>query len=691
MVYGTEQHFLRTDVVGTLLGVLLLAPFLFATGYAFAWISNIRNFRQESLIWRILWALPLSIGIAPILGFLIWNYAGLTAASIFFGACSLLTLLRLSGNFEKPPRWLVVTFGIWLAITVVSGVDVPWGDRLYPSVLVYDHHLRTSLIDGISRNGLPAVSSLFHPAEAVPLRYHYLWFIPISLAEQLGGSLVTSRHALLASSVWCGWSLTALSLLFLRYVRGRSDAFGRLGLMTTILLAAAGLDIIPVAFGAAIYYLTGKGWMLPTIEWWNSQIAGLPDSVLWVPHNIASMIACCTAFTLLWRQAGFAAIILAAICIASAPGLAVYVTLAFAAAIAVYLCSAIYERDWSTVRAWALAGGGAILMSLPFLAVLLGAKSGGGQLFRFEVRQFVLAEGIMQAFERPPFERAIANLLALPLNYFLEAGIVAAIAVIFSRRYLRDGRGRAIFILIAVPMLVATFLRSGVITNNDLGWRAPLLAQFAAIVWFSSPLAAILRQKRNWIHVVLALGLLSTIWDLVIMRIYFPLSDHELAPQAKWFLDPDPGRRAFDFRFLYESIAGLTPATAVIQGNPNVWCQVFLGAYSLRQAGSFEYECGAAMGGDPVKCKAMQEQLLPIFNDPTKSESAQVDTVCRTWGIDALVVASGDPIWGSRPHWLTSRTPLVKTPLSLAVPCGGALPSDAGISTVRPLVLPIGQ
>ena len=63
------MNFLAADLTGTLLGVLLFAPVMLAPGFVMAWLADVRGFRQEPMLWRILWALPLSASAMPIVTF----------------------------------------------------------------------------------------------------------------------------------------------------------------------------------------------------------------------------------------------------------------------------------------------------------------------------------------------------------------------------------------------------------------------------------------------------------------------------------------------------------------------------------------------------------------------------------------------------------------------------------------------
>src|SRR6185437_1830553 len=95
-------------------------------------------------------------------------------------------------------RWALAAVLGWLLIVWISGIDLQFGNRLYVSFLSYDFNIRTPMIAGIARNGLPAQNPLFYPGHAVPLRYHYFWMILCALADLAGGTLVDARQALVA-------------------------------------------------------------------------------------------------------------------------------------------------------------------------------------------------------------------------------------------------------------------------------------------------------------------------------------------------------------------------------------------------------------------------------------------------------------------------------------------------------------
>ena len=155
------------------------------------------------------------------------------------------------------------------------------------------------------------------------------------------------------------------------------------------------------------------------------------------------------------------------------------------------------------------------------------------------------------------------------------------------------------------------------------------------------------------------------------MRFFFPLADAGVFSMAKWFShDNESGKRTFAVRQGYQQLDQIVPGSSVLQANPYYWDDIYHGLYGQRQTASFDYLCGAVMGGDPADCERMQAQLVPLFNDPTLSRALDIDQVCEAWGIDVLVGKDSDPIFYDRGTWLWGRAALVENDRFRAVPCG---------------------
>jgi hypothetical protein len=232
--------------------------------------------------------------------------------------------------------------------------------------------------------------------------------------------------------------------------------------------------------------------------------------------------------------------------------------------------------------------------------------------------------------------------------------------------------------MFTVSLAVATFLRSGVISNNDLGWRSALIGQFILMVWSIGPLRAWWRLRsrpsqqlgrwRKRMRILVALGLASSVYELAIVRFYLPLADAGVVPAWTWFgKHAEPGRLTFDARQVYERLGEVLPLNAVLQADPDDRSDVYHGLYGMRQTASYDSQCGSVFGGTD-DCRRIQDQLIPLFRDTEAARDVNIDEVCETWGIDALIVKDDDPVFADHATWPWKRAPIVEHKGVRAVP-----------------------
>jgi len=502
----------------------------------------------------------------------------------------------------------------------------------------------------------------------------------------MGGQWVNARQALIASDAWCGWALMAAVALFLRFFAPAGErnleTRAKWGIA---LLAVAGLDLLPNVFFDVAHRMSGGWFVYSSAEWWNTPVTGFPHAAFFEGHHVAAVIACMVGFLLLWHRTGWGEVIAAGLCFASSAGLSVYVSFTFALFLTAWCGVLVLKHRWSILPRWISSGAVALLCALPYLLSIRGAGGSGGSFVNFTVREFSPFSTVMPHFGFSWNQIAAANFLALPLNYFLETGAWFTLAILFWRRAGKKGRrGRpeansAALLMFGVSLLVGTFLRSGVIANNDLGWRSVLIAQFILLIWAVDPVRAWLdgrgtkarsRPQRGWIAALIALGLASTVYDFAWMRFYIPMSDAGWVPVANWYgSDRDFGQRTFDARRVYESIAK-KDSGGVVEENPNRWTSLMYGMYGLRQTAAFDWQCGAVMGGDAGSCGQMLESLVPMFNDPSAARRMDIDQVCDAWGVRVLVAQDNDPVFQDRGGWPWTRDVLASSERVRAVECG---------------------
>jgi hypothetical protein len=274
------------------------------------------------------------------------------------------------------------------------------------------------------------------------------------------------------------------------------------------------------------------------------------------------------------------------------------------------------------------------------------------------------------------------------LNYFLELGFFAVIGVLRLRSIRRGSltvtRGEATaWMMVAVTFLIGTFLRSTSIQSNDLAWRCFLVAQFVLLLWAACAIDewwSVWRDRHTATKTVrfaaalLALGVLGSVYQLCMLRIYPILLDHGKAvplESATWMpADHHLGERTYSLRSIYDRLSADLPQQAIVQYNPDGATYVPRGLYLLRETAVGSSSCGAVLGGDASRCKSRWELIEPLFENPTPTQSASVDGLCREYAINAILVDDTDPVWKRRESWVWTRTPILANDRVRAFSCG---------------------
>jgi hypothetical protein len=665
------RNFFLLDLGSSLWAFLLFGLFGFVPGYAVGWMADLIGFRGRDPATRFALSVPLSIGVAPLVAYLASRLGSLALAWCAFGLLWLVfasIVVREPGSFRLPTGRRTMIYALlaaaWVAIGLLSLIDWNWGRRLYESVVSYDYGVRSAIVSAISRDGIPPSNPNFFPGHAVPLRYHYCWLILPSLVARMGGSWVTSRHAIVAGTLWCGIGLMAMVALYLRFVDPEgARRIHRRVLLGVALLAVTGLDIIPNLASAF------AGRPLPEPEWWNEQVSAWITSMLWVPHHVGALIAGLASFLILWHSGAAAkrwpAILAAAFCLAGCLAQSVYVGLVFGAALAVWTLIALV-KNWKREAAFLLAMGVlALVLAFPQLQELARfARTGpgasapaDGHFLSLGVRHFYPAADLAKRSGMPNLVYAAF----LPFNYLFEFGLFGLAGVWFLRRAWRwRALGRyalATLTMAAVSLLISTFVRSTVIWNNDLGYRGMLLAQFVLLLWAVDLLDGTRAARRPLVVILLILGVASSIYEAASLRLYAVASDVVALPRYSWLNPaPDTGRRLWEVRAAYERLRRMTGPEAIVQQNPDTdpgdlpW-----GLYAERRTVADTPSCNTVMGGDPSECAAVMARIGPLFQGAAKPD--EVDATCRALGISALVVKDTDPVWRAPGSWVWRRNP----------------------------------
>jgi hypothetical protein len=212
--------------------------------------------------------------------------------------------------------------------------------------------------------------------------------------------------------------------------------------------------------------------------------------------------------------------------------------------------------------------------------------------------------------------------------------------------------------MIAISMLICTFLRSSVIGNNDLGWRGFLIAQFGLLL-LAVDVVSDFREQRAFLTALLVLGAAGSAYEIGINRFYAPLADRGIVSIFSW-LAPDrhAGERNYAKREAGEWATAATPPTGVVQFNPRIAEQDTSALlYSERPTLAADGSCMSTFGGDPALCRALFTAFDRIYPPDGQTAAPDLDSVCRTLPIDIVAASDTDPAWNDRRSWVWTQTP----------------------------------
>ena len=678
-------NFTVQDIAGSLVAVAAFALVLYGPGYALAWAVDLFRFRRRSMAERSCWAIACSFGVMPVVEYLIGHLAGLSALCWASVAMTLVTTVlliaqRTAPAWQRRDRWLTAGLAVvWTAFVVLSLVEWQVGKRLYFSVAMFDQSYRVAFTDAVARTGVPPANPLYFAGHASPMRYYYFWYVLCAVVVRIAG--VTARQAFIASSVWAGFGLVAMIGLYLRHFFGLVRGLRRQTLVAVGLLLVTGADLMP-AIGSLFAQKALNGEM----EWWSEdQISSWMDSLLWVPHHVASLLCCLLSFLLLWRtrealtaRVRWVAVGLAGVAFASAFGLSIYVAFGMALLMVAWVVRA--RRELGLCGRVVAAGVVAALLLTPFLRELLAGSGGAatGHVFALSVRRFIDPEiltglsvfaGLRGA--HPVVLDCAMRLLLLFPGLALELGFYGAVLVLVWR--VKDEAVRTACYLSVCGLVIVTFIRSAVIGNNDFGYRAALLPQFFLLLlgvrlvasWWTSTgdsLATPTRAKRRMLVVLMALGVAGTVYQAVMLRAFLPLE----AARANSGFATLPGD-AFEARQAFAAMRRVTPTSAVVQfdavanGNdangdvvpPRLFYERALVMDSGRQVLNAEPECAVQFGGDAGPCAAIRAATAQLYaaNAP-RAEWAE--EYCQQFGVGYLAADDSDLAWADKQGWVWS-------------------------------------
>ncbi len=651
-------NFTLQDIFGTILGFSLFPFVLIFPGYILGWVFDLFEFKARNLPARFAISLLLSIAISPIFYYLISSWFSLNTALVVTVLTTISFVALLI--YEKPAlrgdgQWHLffwISLG-WAVFAILSLVDLQSGNQeLYFSVASLDHTTRVSIIDAMTRTGVPPINPSYYPGHYVKLTFlYFFWYILGSLVDIAGGQWVNARTALFASIIWCGIGLMALIAFYLRLRDGHDGGrIWRRALIGIASLSITGLDIIP-----AIALMRFGNGALGDLEHWNEQITAWIGSLFWVPHHIASLIAGIAGMMLAHSARGkswtkqFVTLAFSGVAFASALGLSVWVTLLFVIFWGLWILFLYFQKEQrALLLPMIFSGVVALLLAGPFLLGLLsggGSGGGGASPIAFDVRAFRLADPFLIASS--VLSKSLIRLALLPLNYFLELGFFFLVAFLWLKNNKANLRNNPYYmaeaLLLSASFVVGTFARSTLIENNDLGWRTWLPGQFVLLIWgvdilegfIKSPHPRLTLSQRTKYNLVLlaALGLSTSVLDVTLLRFAYYFS-----------FGSEAGRQIYSARQAYTVINETLPEDVIVQYNPSGVINRPSGLYGMRQSAISDR---TAYGVPREEYSSKVTAVSEIFKMDKAKNWDSLDALCNEHFINVIVITDSDPLWRS--------------------------------------------
>jgi hypothetical protein len=681
-------NFTLQDILGATLAFCLFPLVIVFPGYVSGWALDLFDFRLRQPVVRLGIGLVLSFAVSPIVLYLTSsllsvNFALLTLGG-FAAAFAVIILKEKPASTSQTKHGAQTIFWIgsaWVVFTILSLVDIQWKDQLYFSMASYDYTTRVSVIEAVTRTGVPPINPSYYPGYPVQLTFlYYFWYILGSMIDVIGGHYVDARAALNASSAWCGLGLMAVVALYLRQRNANNTesawSSAKIGIG---LLAVSGLDAFPVTI---LMILIGS--IVGTVEIWNNQITAWAGSVLWVPLHVSALIAGLSAMLLAQSVRGktasrqFAIMTIAGLGFASAIGLSTWVTFAFVIFWCIWLVALLLQKtERSLIASMVFAGIVALILASPFLiGMFQGGGAGTTQLpIVFDIRTFSLVFAFVK--EWSPIARALVMLAVLPINYLFELGFFFIAGIywlkIKGKETVRSNPFYlAEILLLAVVLFIGSCLRSTLLTTNDLGWRAWLPGQFVLLIWGVDVVEVLLFNKsgitltfikpdeivktKNFLRVLIAIGILTSTMDAMLQRILWPVR-----------AGLEIGQRNYSAHLAYDYLRDHIPADVITQNNPLTVLDRPSGLYGTHQ---MVISDRTAYGVPLDIFEKLADEVGVLFTNENVTSWQMTDKLCQQYSIDVLIIKDTDPVWSSLDTLKTQRPVLYENAHYALFACG---------------------
>lgn len=694
-------NFTLQDILGATLAFCLFPLVVVFPGYVCGWAFNLFDFRRRQPIVRLGIGLILSFAVSPITFYLTSHVSAKLSLLTIGGFATAFVIILLK---EKPAfaPWMHRNFrtifwigSVWVIFVIFSLINIQWKNQLYVSAVI-DQITRVSIIEAMTRTGVPPINTGYYPGHPVRLTFlYYFWYILCSLIDMIGGRSVDAHAALNASSAWSGLGLMATIALYLRLRNPNNGKTAwRSAKIGIGLLAVSGLDALLFIFfmtklgnivGNTIY---SNNLQFATLTWRNLEFSFLTllgqwvGSNLWIPHHIAALIAVVTTMMLTQCARGekksrqFAFLIIAGLGFASAFGLSAWITFVFVVFWGIWLFVLLLQKtEHILILSMILAGIVAMILVSPFLTeILQGRGLEAGQFpIVFELRPVLFLEPFVKDWQ--PISRSLIMLMALSIGYLVELGFFFMVGIYWFRikdkeTYASNPYYLAEILLLIVVLFTSSYLRS-TLGNNDLGWRSWLPGQFVLLVWGVDVTQVLLFNKMNApalinssntakaryvLRIMIILGVLTTAINAVFLRVYSPV-----------IAGAEIGRRTYSARLAYDYLRDHIPDNVIVQNNPTNFADSPSGLYGTHQMIVSDL---LAYGIPSDAFYKLVDEVGAVFTSENVANWQSIDNICQRFSIDVLIIKDTDPIWDSLATLKTQRPALYENTHYSLIACG---------------------
>jgi hypothetical protein len=433
----------------------------------------------------------LALPMAPVVG---WAVHNAIALPIFFVlAFSAMHVTAVAGVM------FLAAIAIWLARAPADAIATtvpPWayalaallalapsaailpklsGDAVYLAAPIFDH-AKVALVDDMMKFGVPPGNPFF--GDAFPrLSYYYLWHF--SAAELALAAGISGWEADVAMTWFSAFASLAMMMGLGVWLGGRAAA-----VLVVILSATASARTVPEwIFGSEnVEAVVGRA----------AGFGGWLFQAAWVPQHVMSATCAVAAVILmseLGRRGSILLVTMLALMIAAGFESSTWiggVTFAIAAPV-VAIAIAGRLGPWRRLLFIAALAAAAVL-AMCFATLLLrdqlavtAGKSSPIALQFYPVLELYFSDSLRASLDPPAFWIVLLP-IELPAVYVI--GMIALVRLFSSRKFQDDRSSvvRAVAALALSSLAVCWLLTSTLGENDDLGWRAVLLAAMALTV-----------------------------------------------------------------------------------------------------------------------------------------------------------------------------------------------------------------